>query len=139
MNEVIVYDKVLKIFEKIETKAGKSFFGTYLSNPDRYDIFDYLMDDTKGHKIYADSSIIEFKWGQHKINIQGYFTFNKEFLEYEIIMLNAQKQQSMSYNPYTCMDFKVIDTIQENKLGLISSIKEVIINIKRQRISNERE
>ena len=63
MNEVIAYDKVLKIFEKIETKADKSFFGTYLSNPDRYDIFDFLIEDIEVNKIYTDSSIVEFKWG----------------------------------------------------------------------------
>lgn len=119
MNGFIVWDKNLKIFEIIETKSDIGFMGAYLNNPDRYCVFEHILNDTKGNKIYADCSIVEFQWGEDEHIIKGYFTFNLEFLQYEIIMLNIQKGQSCAYSPFKCKDFKIIDTVQENKLGLI--------------------
>lgn len=88
--------------------------------PEEVLIFEHTeLYDLSGNKIYADCSIVEFEWGQDKHNIIGYFTFNKEFLQYEIIMLNVQKNKSLAYSPHNCFNFKIIDTIQENKLGLI--------------------
>ena len=40
--------------------------------------------------IVADCSIVKFGWGQNRHEIIGYFTYNKEYLCYEIVMLNAQ-------------------------------------------------
>jgi len=84
------------------------------------EFFSYVgIDDIDMQRVYADCSIVEFEWGQNKHNIIGYFTYNKEYLCYEIIMINAQKGKSMCYAPHNCFNIKIIDTIQENKLGLI--------------------
>lgn len=135
MNDFIVWDDVEKKFiypKELHGKLsvcydfynGDLFFGCNgsvdgLSKDEFIFLEDIGLKDINGKSIYADCSIVEFEWGQDRHNIIGYFTFNQEYLSYEIIMLNTQKGKSMCYAPHNCFNFKIIDTIQENKLGLI--------------------
>lgn len=100
------------------------------------------LKDTNGKSIYADSSIVEFQlkddvifadftgakptiWNE--IKMIGYFVFNNEDLRYEIDIVDWEKNKTKSnficlhYNLETMSQFKIIDTIQENKLGLIKA------------------
>ena len=83
------------------------------------DTFNYAgKTDIEGNKIYADSSIVEFG---HKNNhspnafkLKGVFKFNTKELRYFIECFTGHK---ISYD--SKQNFKIIDTLQENKLGLI--------------------
>ena len=80
------------------------------------------LKDINDKKIYADSSIVKFKWVEEYI---GYFTYNTDSVRYEIIILKRPTEikgamfNTFDYDQYAMKDFKVIDTIQENKLGLL--------------------
>lgn len=101
---------------------------------------DIGLKDINGKNIYADSSIVEFQlkddvifadftgakptiWNE--IKMIGYFVFDNEDLRYEIDIVDWEKNKTKSnficlhYNLATMSQFKIIDTIQENKLGLI--------------------
>lgn len=106
-----------------------------------YDSFDYIrLNDINNNKIYADCSIVEFIlkdevkfvdftgrkptiWNE--IKMIGYFTFNVEDLRYKINIIDWDKNKTKAqfsclyYNLTNMYNFKIIDTIQENKLGLI--------------------
>lgn len=82
-------------------------------------IFDFIKKDTTGNKIYADSSIVEFNWVTKYI---GFFQWDEDNLRYVIRILKTEVKNSMfdsfDFDMYSMSDFKIIDTIQENKLGL---------------------
>lgn len=118
MNEFIVWDKTLECFTL--SNYVKLENGILKPIGEDYTIYKGIgLKDINKKNIYANCSIVEFKWGQNKHTIIGYFTYNKEYLCYEIIMLNAQKGKSMCYAPHNCFNIKIIDTVQENKLVLI--------------------
>lgn len=79
--------------------------------------------DINGKKIYAQSSIVEFYF-QAGIDIDddicviGYFSYNNESLRYEIKDLNTNEAIYL-WTGYSETVLSIIDTIQENKLGLI--------------------
>lgn len=84
----------------------------------------------EGNKIYADSSIVEFEIRLRTctLPIIGYFQWNNRLLNYQIIVLDDKGDDGKVYGgkiiPYSTysseiFDIKIIDTIQENKLGLI--------------------
>lgn len=88
--------------------------------------------DSNENKIYADSSIFEFnviingyRKESYTRTIRGYFKFYALNLEYEIHLLENLKEpigNLCSVAKYDCTEmsnFKIIDTIQENKLKLI--------------------
>lgn len=90
-----------------------------------YDSFDYIgLNDINNNKIYADCSIVEFDflidgngfttfvWKKYK----GYFYFCENTLSYKIKTFDNKKA---SYSKRSVKNLKIIDTIQENKLGLI--------------------
>jgi hypothetical protein len=84
-----------------------------------YDSFDYIgLNDINNNKIYADSSIVEFTAsGSHGYTqLKGYFHFLKEDLKY---IIKTFTHGSFDFNKQLYKNFKIIDTIQENKLGLI--------------------
>jgi len=141
MNKFIVWDKTLKCFHldgrvKLEN-------GTLKPIGKDYTIHNNIgLKDINGKNIYADSSIIEFQlkddvifadftgakptiWNE--IKMIGYFVFNNEYLRYEIDIIDWGKNKTKSnfvclyYNLATMSQFKIIDTIQENKLGLNKS------------------
>ena len=93
----------------------------------RYEVFNYIgKKDINNKKIYADSSIVEFENNYLKSGIwsvcrlKGIFIFDSEKLKYKIELLDNDiyKCLFLQYDEKV-YDFKIIDTIQENKLGLI--------------------
>lgn len=144
MNEFIVWDKRYRVFRKllkIDFELGLYFCIDTVVPFEKGDLVnDIGLKDIKGKSIYADSSIVEFKlkddvifadftsakptiWNE--IKMIGYFVFNNEDLRYEIDIVDWEKNKTKSnfvglyYNLATMSQFKIIDTIQENKLGLI--------------------
>ena len=88
---------------------------------------DIGLKDINGKSIYADSSIVEFDYMNDIY--KGFFYFNKNELMYFIKILSssfkyADLDGSFPYTNIKICDFKIIDTIQENKLGLITRIKK---------------
>ena len=79
---------------------------------------DIGLKDINGKSIYADSSIVEFK--NIDSNYTGYFTFDLVKLCYKIIVLDIKSvRKEFIFNSNNIENIKIIDTIQENKLGLI--------------------
>lgn len=95
------------------------------------DFFDYIgKTDINGKKIYPDCSIVEFEiiLRRSVLPIKGYFYFDKTSLKYKIKVLEDLGDDGRTYGlgtiPYSTYrteieNLKIIDTIQENKLGLI--------------------
>ena len=73
------------------------------------------LKDINGKSIYADSSIVEFEHKDKKL--QGFFRYSKMRLSYVIEDLYNDMGE-MVYDG-SQNNFKTIDTIQENKLGLM--------------------
>ena len=79
---------------------------------------DIGLKDINGKSIYADSSIVEFK--NIGSNYNGYFTFDIVKLCYKVIVLDIKSvRKEFIFNSNNIENIKIIDTIQENKLGLI--------------------
>lgn len=145
MNGFIVWDKIAKHFaDDICLDAELLQDGISYSLEVKEELFELFypvgLKDINGKNIYADSSIVEFQlkddvifadftgakptiWNE--IKMIGYFVFNNEDLRYEIDIVDLEKNKTKSnfvclyYNIATMSQFKIIDTIQENKLGLI--------------------
>lgn len=121
MNEFIVWDKEKK---ELYTPSQMNFNdkGEHIKT-DRFEWCQYIgLKDINGKKIYADCSIVEFYSGNSLDDEQlltGYFSFNNENLRYEIKDINT-KESFYFWNGYDESVLTVIDTIQENKLGLIN-------------------
>lgn len=84
------------------------------------------LKDISNKNIYADSSIVEFKMliNKQEVNIMGYFSYIEEELRYEFYQYFNQRKSFikayLSPNDSRIIEkFKIIDTTQENKLGLI--------------------
>ena len=142
MNEFIVWDDIRKVFLDDDDdfslqQDGCLIRGYYPEGSpayanDDFSYFNYIgKTDINDKKIYADSSILKMtisdEDGEH--NHKGYFTYNELLLCYEF--KEPFKDGEMSGNriwrmeklqPYL-VTFKIIDTIQENKLGLIKDIE----------------
>lgn len=80
--------------------------------------------DTEGNKIYANSSIVEFTMnytdGCLPEKARGVFVYNNDTCSYDIVCEWEEKFAHNSFWVGKAIDFKIIDTIQENKLGLIN-------------------
>ena len=77
--------------------------------------------DINNNPIYADCSIVEFEFFEtldNMINIKGYFQYHKESLSYLVYIFEYKRR--IEFLQYRMRNFKIIDTIQENKLGLIN-------------------
>ncbi len=80
------------------------------------EFFSYVgIDDIDSKKIYADSSIIEMYRGLD--SFIGYYTYNKNKVHYEFIIIDGCDNDS--FGNIIGSSLKIIDTIQENKLGLV--------------------
>ena len=83
------------------------------------------LKDRNGKNIYADCSIVELDYSvglwQYKKAI-GVFFWDNERLKYRLNIIeknNAYGKVIWNFEPRENKNFKIIDTIQENKLGLI--------------------
>jgi len=80
-----------------------------------FETFNYIgKTDIEGKKIYADSSIVEFRFDDFLY--KGYFVYNTITLRYDV---RTYHKHTNSYELYTydidaMSDFKIIDTLQEN-------------------------
>lgn len=85
--------------------------------------FDIGLKDINENSIYADCSIVELTYKDfstsENVVLQGYFTWDDEDLRYEIDILNHSLYICLNYRIDLVVNIKIIDTIQENKLGLI--------------------
>lgn len=116
MNEFIVWDNEENIF--IENFASEVYepLNDLLSNKS-YDFLPYIViTDINNNKIYADCSIVEFDDG---LKTKGYFTYIPEELRYILRILNSDILEELRADRWDIYRIKIIDTIQQNKLGLI--------------------
>lgn len=122
MSEFIIWSNELKQFSESLTlkEMLKDICETWdIYEVEECDYFEYIgIDDITDRKIYADSSIVEFTAsGSHGYSqIKGYFHFSKIHLKY---IIRTFTHGSFDFNKQLYKNFKIIDTIQENKLGLI--------------------
>ena len=89
-------------------------------------LYDKVNISTLGVKdnFYVDSTIFEFKHlvNRIKIPLVGYFKWDKNEGRYIIIVLMNPDTTTYNYIYYDSekfSDFKIIDTVQENKKGLV--------------------
>jgi len=79
------------------------------------------LKDINDKPIYADSSIFEFDYFGDILT--GYFTYDKKYLSFLIRILTIGECAVMSFADKvwnnSIKNFKIIDTIQENSMGLI--------------------
>jgi len=128
MNEFIVWDGFKKKFvNDVTMYMSFNENGTINSfngfGDNKY--FNYIgLKDINNNKIYADSSIVKLEWKDYRYRNEiireiGYFLFNKDLkcLEFKSV------ESKMKINFVMHIDYiqrvEIIDTIQENKLGLI--------------------
>lgn len=91
-----------------------------------YDSFDYIgLNDINNNKIYADCSIVEFELIINPVcrtvvlNRKGVFKYDKDLCAYIIECIDEDRILIFSTSFKHIKNIKIIDTIQENKLGLI--------------------
>ena len=125
MNEFIVWDKEEKEFIREFASEVYEPLNDLLAN-DSYDFLLYIgKTDINNKKIYADSSIVEFEFVDEKLqnshHVFGYFYFNKTELKYwlKILKCDTLKYGHIGFVNSRFNHIKIIDTIQENKLGLL--------------------
>jgi hypothetical protein len=126
MNEFIVWDEDLERFQNEdglllnENLKVCNSMGELLEEKIYKPLFGIGLTDIDGKKIYADCSIVEFEFGTggeyHKMT--GYFSYNNQTLRYEIKDVN-KREAIYLWTGYIEKEIKIIDTVQENKLGLI--------------------
>ena len=138
MNEFIVWDKELKQFNVWSDNYFIFQNGTIgwisiegIEREENSIALPYIgKTDINGKKIYADCSIVEFDFRYIEIcdlepwKLVGYFKFNINTLRYEIKILDIKNEnkiawRSLDYDEDLMSNIKIIDTVQENKLGLI--------------------
>ena len=105
-----------------ETSYGVSFGKERLK-----EILDYIelekkdigLKDINGKSIYIDSSICKVNYFSSSdwISDYCYFSFDTENLRYIVHLINEKEIVDYESSYFDC--FEIIDTIQENKLGLI--------------------
>lgn len=135
MNEFIIWDKDRKIFttsaDSIKKIVLTSHYGIWdMKNEDTPNatIHNYVgIKDTEDKSIYADCSIVEFLKDGCIVN--AYFIFCEKTLSYSVMEIenNSPITGVMKHSYPYCIyydwmddkNIKIIDTIQENKLGLI--------------------
>ena len=129
MNEFIVWDEEDKCF--IDNFVFDEYLplNELLKGDEIFKLFPYIgKKDINGKKIYADSSIVEFMLtresqigsmsNEFKTKKRGFISFNVEKSSCEIKTLGDFKDIYNFIENEIC-DLKIIDTIQQNKLGLI--------------------
>ena len=83
------------------------------------------LEDISNNKIYADCSIVEFELIINPVcrtvvlNRKGVFKYDKDLCAYIIECIDEDRILIFSTSFKHIKSIKIIDTIQENKLGLI--------------------
>lgn len=93
----------------------------------RFTVYEHLLDDVEGNKIYADSSIVEFNLStrQGELTFRGHYSSCESSLGYIIKPFDDSFLKKFGVLAFGNVWFneinniRIIDTIQENKLGLI--------------------
>ncbi len=124
MNEFVVWDDYLKEWALVPNMPiGEETDRLVLLDNGRYAYHQYTgKTDINDNKIYADCSIVEFELyigDTESETLNAYFKYNTDDLRFELIILNNWNYSVLWFNPHKTRNFKIIDTIQENKLGLI--------------------
>jgi hypothetical protein len=120
MNEFIVWDKLNKEFLTTGFSINP-LGGCYNTRDIKMDcsLHNYIgKKDINNNKIYADCSIVEFlRLGVWK----GFFYFDKSLLSYRIKTFQKENGVASRFFNFNqeIKHIKIIDTIQQNKLGLI--------------------
>ena len=126
MKDFIVWDKIAKEFaDNICLDAELLQDGISYSLEVKEELFELFypigLKDINGKSIYANSSIVE--WCHPQGNIyNGYFKWNQKELCYEVITIDSNDNYNgikLKFFYLQMNNLKIIDTIQENKLGLI--------------------
>jgi len=136
MNEFIVWDKkYLKfleddfvLFNGMIYRDTRDFENDINSND--LEILRHIgKTDINNKKIFADSSIVEFNFlpfGETEtVTYKGFVKYNQDRFRFEIEVISHCDKDGDNYifDLGKCIDritnIKIIDTIQENKLGLI--------------------
>ena len=127
---MIEANKILEILDGIDQEEDYNINGWWedhcgadFGKEKLKELLDYIelekndigLKDINGKSIYADSSIVEFEHKDKKL--QGFFRYSKMRLSYVIEDLYNDMGE-MVYDG-SQNNFKTIDTIQENKLGLM--------------------
>lgn len=130
MNEFIAWNNGTNGFRPMVDGAFIS--GGKINPCYNHEIFAYIgKTDIEGNKIYAESSIVQVKitydYGETFDILKGWFRWNSEGLNYELIVpvnhnnnLNPREKYNYSKLHYKMCGLKIIDTLQENKLGLFN-------------------
>ena len=119
MKEFIVWDKEDKEWLKNEDMPICACDGRreLILNADWASFHQYIgKTDINNKKIYAGCSIVELNDG---MSTMGYFTYCDKRLKYVIKVVGDSIVEEVSTDNWDFFNFKIIDTIQENKLGLI--------------------
>ena len=134
MNEFIAWDnednKFISWEDMVFTKDKNDDFivimkeiDEILSEGRNFQTFNYIgLKDINNKKIYTDSSICRANYFSFNnsdwISDYCYFSFDEENLRYTVHLIN--ERESVDYEAYYFDYIEIIDTIQENKLGLIN-------------------
>lgn len=109
-----------KMLDDLNFDKAVSLNEALKSNED-FIILEYTgLQDMNNKKIYADSSICRVNYfGNHLdlINAYCYFYFDTENLRYTVRFIN--ERQIVDYESSSFDSIEIVDTLQENKLGLI--------------------
>jgi hypothetical protein len=120
MNEFIVWDvKEVELIENeglcIDENGKVRSSNGVLLDEDSYKPFFYIgLTDIDGKKIYADCSIVEF---DDEVKSKAYVRMRN--YAYEFYFFESGGYTKICDFNLEKTRFKIIDTIQENKLGLI--------------------
>ncbi len=130
MNEFIVWDERFKHFidpceQVMITTSGSKVKGIHGGDGwiEYWKAFPYIgKTDINNKKIYADCSIAKAELEICHITVTkiGYFSKNEETCAYELKTLgNGVAVESFDFYNFDIRNIEIIDTLQENKLGLI--------------------
>ena len=124
MNKFLLWHTLRKEF--VQPYRNIVFDDNGIAESDLCTIHNYIgLDDINNNKIYEDSSIVEFKvnlrddehYGSYILN--GIFKYDKKLCCYIIECIRFDRIFIYAISFKNISNIKIIDTLQENKLGLI--------------------
>lgn len=124
MNEFIIWDERYRVFRKllkIDFELGLYFCIDKVVPFEKGVLVKNIgLKDINGKSIYADCSIVEFN---NSINqnhtYKGVFYYLPIEARYMIKVFNKNNFEIWFYNSDKILNLQIVDTVQQNKLGLI--------------------